>query len=342
MRRSEDRLFTFRLVPLLAGVLARKGIDASELLRDTGLPAEAMHGEFTAPLARIKAFVTLVAERLERPLFGLELAELVGSGAYGLLEFMARSAPTVGRSFEAVCEFGALINPIADFHLLPGPDDTTELHYIVVGQRDTLGMVLNEYTLAFLVRALGLILGEPLPVARVWFSHSRPGGGDAVAQWFRANAAFERPDCGFAVAPATLARVPRTADPALFDFLVKQARAQLAYVGKHDIVSQVVRVIEVRMAHGDVGTAAVANAMASTPRSLQRHLLEAGTTYRDVLAHVRSRHRTQLARAGLTEPEIAHRLGFADARSMRRSLDEAPDSMPDAERDADRAREVAE
>jgi hypothetical protein len=63
--------------------------------------------------------------------------------------------------------------------------------------------------------------------------------------------------------------------------------------------------------------------MATTVRSLQRHLGDAGTTYRDVLAHVRRIRRTELAHGGFGERDIARRLGFADARSMRRSFDDA-------------------
>ena len=96
-----------------------------------------------------------------------------------------------------------------------------------------------------------------------------------------------------------------------------EARAALSQVRR----SVTERLGATRLAHGDVGTAAIAGAMATTSRSLQRRLTEAGTTFRDVLAYVRSRRRAQLARGGFSETEIARQLGFADARSMRRSLD---------------------
>ena len=42
---------------------------------------------------------------------------------------------------------------------------------------------------------------------------------------------------------------------------------------------------------GGIGTAQVASAMALSQRTLQRELTAAGTTYRDVLDHVRTRRR---------------------------------------------------
>ena len=317
---THDRLFTFRQIPLLAAVLAQRGVDAAALLRECGLPLEGLTGEVTAPLGRIQKLITAAAERLENPLLGLDLADRVSPGVYGVVVFLARSAPTVERGLAVICEIAPLVNPIGDFRLMP-VSDGCELHYAVHGQRDTIGRHLNEFTIAFITAQFGAALGEPMPLSRAWFSHPRQTGGGAVAQRLRTDVAFQRPDCGFAVSHETLARAPRTADPQLFEFLLAQARAQLAYVGTHDVVAQVVRMIEVRLAHGDVGTTAVAGAMATTSRSLQRRLTEAGTTFREVLAYVRARRRAQLERGGFSEAEVARQLGFADARSMRRSLD---------------------
>jgi AraC-like DNA-binding protein len=128
------------------------------------------------------------------------------------------------------------------------------------------------------------------------------------------------------LASDVIALVPESADPPLFSFLTAQARAQLDLLGKNDVIAQVVRAIERRLTSADLGAASIATALATTQRSLQRHLAEAGTSYRDVLAHVRQRRRAELERAGVAEAEIAARLGFANARTMRRSLD---DTGPD-------------
>lgn len=321
VRLDSGALFTFRMIPVIAGALARRNIDASALLAETGLPADAMRGEITAPLRRIQAFVDVAGTRLGSDVFGLDLAELVPTGAYGVAEFLVRAAPTVEAGLGVLCEFAALINPMGQFRLQRAPG-RGELHYVVPAQRDTLGRTLNEYTIGYAIRQLGALIGGPLPLVEVWFSHGRPRAADKVIQRLGGAVRFSAPDCGFAVADELLARVPRTSDPALFEFLLGQARAQLARVGPVDIVTQVMRVIEVRLPSGDVGTTAVAGAMATTVRSLQRHLADAGTTYRDVLAHVRTRRRAELRQGGLDETTVARELGFADARSMRRSLDE--------------------
>jgi hypothetical protein len=97
------QLFSFRMVPALAGLLRERGVDPELLLQEIGLPREATRGEVTAPVARIRELVERAAVLLEQPLLGLELAARVSPGTFGLAEFVGRFAPTVREGFEMFC-----------------------------------------------------------------------------------------------------------------------------------------------------------------------------------------------------------------------------------------------
>ena len=310
-------LFSFRMVPIVASMLATRRIDVQSLLDAAQLPGDAMRGEIIAPLDRVQQFLALAGERLGTATFGIELAERVPPGAFGLVEFAMRSASTVERAMRVLCELAPLINPLLDVTFTG-----QELHFAVPSRRDALGMHLNEYTLVLVVRQFSTVLGERLALERAWFAHARRTHVDDVRRVFGCNVEFGAADCGLALSRASLDRVPPTADPVLFEFLSAQARVQLANLGPRDIISQVARVIDARLPAGSVDGAAVAAAMATTLRSLQRHLAGAGTSYREVLRHVRLRRRAELARSGLEPTEIARRLGFSTVGAMRRSLDE--------------------
>jgi AraC-like DNA-binding protein len=314
-------LFSFRMVPVIAGMLALRRIDAQAVVREAGLPAEALHGDVIAPLERIQRFIELAAQHLQAPLFGIDLAERVPTGAFGLPEFLMRSAPNVEAALGVLCEFAPLINPMLEFRFVKQRGEGHQ-RFAIPGHRDTLGCHLNEYTLQLVLRQFSAVLGERLEPKRVWFAHARRTHAGELAERFGCPVELEAADCGFTLANPWLARTAPTADPALFEFLTAQARAQLANLGSRDIISQVARVIEARLASGSVSGHDVAAAMATTLRSLQRHLADAGTSYREVLQHVRQRRRAELSRTGLTESEIAHRLGFSKVSAMRRSLDE--------------------
>ena len=111
------------------------------------------------------------------------------------------------------------------------------------------------------------------------------------------------------------------ADPALFEFHVSQTRARIASLGVDDVISNVSKAIELRLPRGDVQIEAISSALAITHRTLQRRLTDAGTSYREVLAHVRRRRRAELARDGVADAQIAEQLGFANVRAMKRSID---------------------
>lgn len=314
-------LFSFRMVPVIASMLAPRRLDTAALVREAGLPESALHGEVIAPLARVQKLLDLVAARASLPLLGVELAERVPTGAFGLTEFLMRSAPTVEGALRVLCEFAPLINPMLEFRHVR-QRDAGYVHFAVPSTRDALGRHLNEYTLMLAVRQFSSVLGERVQLERAWFAHGRRTQLDEIAARLGCEVAFGAADCGFALSHAWLARTTPTADPALFEFLTAQARAQLANLASRDVISQVARVIEARLASGSVGGTEVARAMATTFRSLQRHLADAGTTYRDVVQHVRLRRRAELSRTGLPPAEIARRLGFSSVSAMRRSLDE--------------------
>lgn len=67
--------------------------------------------------------------------------------------------------------------------------------------------------------------------------------------------------------------------------------------------------------------ARVAAAFGTSERSLRRRLEEAGTSYRALLHTVRlARARARMNAGGMKREQIAHELGFEDARSLRRLL----------------------
>lgn len=301
---------------MVANMLALRGHDARRLLEAAGLPDEALRGEVIAPLSRVQRFLDLSAETLGDPLFGIHLAERLATGTFGVTEFLMRSAPTVSRCLHVLAEFAPLINPILDFRF-----DDGRFSFTVHGERDVLGAQLNEYTFALLLRQFSLVLGERLPVEEIWFAHDRADSREQVAARFGCAVTFGAVDCGIALRRSVLDKSPPTSDSALFEFLLAQARSQIANLGTRDVIAQVARVIETRLG-SDVSAEATAKAMATTVRSLQRHLADAGTTYREVLKHVRQRRRTELSRSRLPDAEIARRLGFSDTGSMKRSLDQ--------------------
>lgn len=321
-------LFTFRQLPAIAELLAEHGVTVAKVMKEAGIPEPEPRGEITAPLAKVQKFLELVAQRVGSQAFGLELAARIPEGAFAVTEFVVRTAPTVQHALGALCELSTLINPAFDMRYV-ADHQRCEVHFTFAGARDALGTILNEYTVAYVAKHFSVVLGEQLRLARAWFAHPREQGRDYVAQRLGCPVSFDAFDCGFAVPGDVIGRALPHGNKPLFEFLLAQARTQLANRGKHDVIAQVTRVIEARISDQDLSAATIAKALGTSQRSLQRQLSEAGTSYRNVLLMIRQRHRSELASSGLTDAEIATRLGFASAKTMRRSLAELEDDGSD-------------
>ncbi|HTL37840.1 MAG TPA: AraC family transcriptional regulator ligand-binding domain-containing protein [Kofleriaceae bacterium] len=322
-------LFTFRQVPTVAELLSARGVAIADVMRDAGF-TETSTTEITAPLSKVQKLLELAAERLDAPVFGLDLADKIPQGAYGVTEFVVRSSPTVRHALAAMCELAPLINPALDMRYV-ADQLGCEVRFAYAGNRDALGDILNEYTVAYIAKQFAVILQRPLPLARAWFAHGRKQGAEEVSRRLGCPVGFQAADCGFAVAADTIAFANPAGNEALYKFLLDQAHTQLQNIGKNDVITQVTRVIEARISDADLSAATIAQALALSQRTLQRQLTDAGTSYRDLLASIRRRRRAELERAGLADADIAPRLGFASAKTMRRSLDDtgADEPAPD-------------
>jgi AraC-like DNA-binding protein len=316
--RQADPLFQFRLTPTLVRLLALSPAEARALVRRAGLPESAVHGFCTAPLSCVRALLELAAARAGEGV-GVQLAEAVPDGTYDTAELLVRTAPSVAEGLAALVRAGALINPVGRFELR-APDGRLELHYDVPGCRDALGPHMNEYTLVYILRALGRVVHGPLAPVAAWLPHRARRERPDVAVALGCPVRFGAATLGFALTTAVAARSLASADAVVFRYLERQAEARLAQLGARTATATVAEAIESAVGLADADLARVARHLATTARTLQRRLGDEGTSFRDVLDQVRQRHAERLMVAGLPSARVADVLGFSDTRALRRAL----------------------
>jgi AraC-like DNA-binding protein len=75
-----------------------------------------------------------------------------------------------------------------------------------------------------------------------------------------------------------------------------------------------------RLADRTTSLSEVSRALAISPRTLQRRLANAGTSWRDEVDAARRELAVELARAGESRKTIARQVGYSDTRGLRRAL----------------------
>lgn len=313
-----DPLFIFRLTPVVLSLLGLPRGEALRLLASAGLPESALLGTITAPLSRVRELLAEASLRYAgaEPL-AIALAMAAPEGTYDTAELLVRTAPSLARGLDALARYGALINPVGRFEVR-SRRGLLELHYFVPGSTDVLGAELNEFTIAYVVRALGRVTTTKLTPREVWFPHRAAEG--PLGAHFQCPIEGGASTCGFAIDGAASEAPLRTSDPVVFDYLVRQATQRIEALGARSFAAVVVDAIEQRVGFAGADLPRVAKALGLTARTAQRRLEGEGTTFREVLEGARKRRAESLLAAGTPVADLVELLGFADQRSVRRAL----------------------
>ncbi|NUS13800.1 MAG: hypothetical protein HOY69_20745 [Streptomyces sp.] len=306
----------------IARAAARDRTEAQSLVRAAGLPA-VLSAPDTARSTSSGIFRLWreVLDRTGRQDAGLLAATQYRHGQFDLFDYLVSTAPTLGEG---------LALATTHLHLLSG--DST-LSTEVLGDEVTvtygvrpnteLSWVAAEFVIAALTEQIRHCTGEAISPSRVTFAHEAPPRTADYADHFGAA----RLDFGTGANTLTLHRreleMPMaTADPALAAIIRRNAAAfPPPRPDVPGVVPGLRGAILAQLADGRPSLAATARRLAVSPRTLQRRLAEADTTWREELDAVRRDFSTGLRRSGTWSTQrAAARLGFAEPRSLRRAM----------------------
>ena len=153
------------------------------------------------------------------------------------------------------------------------------------------------------------------------FSHE-PKDVAEYAQVLRCPIRARAPWSGVAL-PKSALRIPlRRRDPALRRWLERQAADILARQPvSGDVRDEVRSVLSAQVASGDLRIDLVARRLATTPRTLQRHLAKAGTSFEALCDDARKQAaETFLADTTLSIAEVTDHSGYSDPTALHRAF----------------------
>lgn len=314
-----------RIAPLMLFVAQQRGLDVRAIAARWKLPADldltkVAKTELVTPASTLKGLSDELAQTLGDDSFGLTLAASIPRGAYGVAEFLLRSAPTMRLAFENLVRFNQLVTPNQTFSFVEAGDEA-QLHNAPTVVSTSFGRHLNEYSTAVVAASARTMAG--VPVIRVWFINPPPASTGRLAQEFgTTNLAFDQPTNGYAVDRKHLELPMKGGDAALFGFLEEHALAALASRPKtDDLIDRLRRLIREALQQGEPNIERLSMRLQMSGRTLQRRLSELSTSFQDVLDGVRF----DLARAFLREDrldvsQVAYLLGYSELRAFDRAF----------------------
>jgi AraC-like DNA-binding protein len=241
-------------------------------------------------------------------------------GAYRVIEYLVGASATVGDGVRRFARFFALIADAVELSVKEHGDDYCLC--LCTADGGAVPPVYVDYVFAALFSRIRMRFKPDLRVSRVAFRQPEPASTSPYTDLFRAPVRFGAEEDRLCFSHEEWHSPMESGDAALAQLLEEHASILSRRIpqASSPFRTQVQEAIASSLPEG--GSAQdVARALHVSVRTLQRKLVEAGTTFSDVAEDVRS----QLAEEYLADPsvsiaEVAFLLGFSDQSSFNRAF----------------------
>jgi AraC-like DNA-binding protein len=290
---------------------------------DAGLASVGLtRADLENPELRVSHFA---ADRLLRnstrnhPDFGLIAAELLRPVHLDIVEYSARSQPTLRGALEHASRYYALLH------------DGFEANLVLDDQAATLrvgfgGLALtdaaHEFVLAVHAMAARRMTGKAdLSPASVQFKHARPDNTARHEALFGCQLQFGQLNTAL-VYPRSFMELPLvSADSGLAQLLERHASEALQRLGRSALLRERVREFVRQDLTGKLTAEHMAKRLGMSPRTLHRRLVDEGITYRALVDDVRREMALHCLRdPQLSISEVGYLLGFTTSAAFHRAF----------------------
>jgi len=295
--------------------LERLGYDLDSLLSSVGLKRTDVEN----PNAYIspRACSTLLARADEEgrvPNLPLQLAILTPAGLSPLLDYLVASSASVEQGLDRLSRYLRIVNPTVRFVV----QDHRSAARVTVER--TSGPFEAELCVSLSLLRFVRETDGGLKPAYACFTHE-PKDIMEYRRVFgcpvRARASWN----GWALSKTAM-RIPlRRSDPELGRWLESQAAEIIARQPKGgDIREEVIAILTMQATVGELGLNTVARRLAITPRTLQRRLARAGTSFEILCDQTRkAAAETYLTNTTLSISEVTYLLGYSEPAAFHRA-----------------------
>ncbi|MGZ3421186.1 MAG: AraC family transcriptional regulator [Polyangiales bacterium] len=258
--------------------------------------------------------------RLTRePTIALRIADVTPPGAFGVVEYVCRSAPTLA---EALRRWARYLNLL---------DDAVEVGLVFEGDRGALRVLAeseapapasHELCFALVVAQARKLCAMPFRATSIEFTHRAPVDAAVYRRWFDAPVVFGAKHTQLVMSRSVLDGALVSADENLAAILERYADEELRKKERSapPITAQVRRILREVLKNDDAQIDYVAKRLGLTARSLQRRLRDEGTSLQSLREEVRRDLAHNYLRGDLSIAEISFLLGFSEPSAFFRAF----------------------
>ena len=252
----------------------------------------------------------------QKPTLALAIAAATPPGAFGIIEYVCRSAPTLRA---ALLQWVRYLNLLDDAVTVGLAIDDERAYLRVERESEAPAPASHELCWALVAKYARELSTVPFRFISVEFAHD----GDAAAYraWFDAPIVFGAETTQLVMPRAALDAALVSSDPTLLAILTRAAD-DLAKRTPTDplMTAQVRRVLHEALRSDEAHVDVVAKRLGMTSRSLQRRLKDESTTFNEIRETVRRELAQRYLDDGLAIAEISFLLGFSEPSAFFRAF----------------------
>lgn len=295
--------------------LARLGYDAEAIRTAAGISCEMLDDpDRRVPCEAFGAMFAIAARMRRIPNIMLRLAECTPIGAFPLIDYLVVTSDTVGAGLQQLGHYFRLVANGIAFEVSTNEDP---IRVVIEGEVAPA----CEFNVALAVIHLRAETEGRFDPVVASFAHAVDDVDD-YARVLRCPVQERAGWSGWLIAPEMWHLPLRRRDPILRSVLERHANAIVCSIPAVEGVTQEVRrVLASRIVGGDAGIDAIARELATAPRTLQRRLAAAGSSFQSLVDLTRREAAERyLAASTLSIAEIGYLLGYSEAAAFHRAF----------------------
>jgi AraC-like DNA-binding protein len=250
----------------------------------------------------------------------LSIAEALPLGAFGVVEYVCRSAPTVREALVQWVRYLGILDDAVEVGLVDLGGDAA---LRVITESEAPAPASHELCFALIVRHAKSMAPNGFEVVEVRFDHRVP---DSLTPRYRAvfgaPVRFGAERTELVLSNRALDATLVTADPNLLGVLLPTAEEKKREQRSPELplTRQVRRVLRSALSHDDAQLDEIARRLGMTPRSLQRRLHDEGVSFQSLRDETRRTLADRYLGEGLSVAEVSFLLGFSEPSAFFRAF----------------------
>ncbi len=315
-----ENLVSIRLVWPFAR-LAGGGSRALSLLRQIGIePADFANSDTRIPHRTAIEMLESGISNRQDPTIGLQAGSLAEPCDLDVLEYAARSRPTLADALSCIARYYRLMHGSAEFILIEQSDRVVYRYRVTDGVYQP--PAANDFVLTSTLSFVRRNSAPGVDAAEVHFAHPEPDYVAEYARYFNCPVFFGGGTNDIVFHKETLASPMARSDQTVSEAYEQHARRLLEHLPAIEgVAGRVRRIVIEQLRGGEVTMEFMALKMAMSVPTLRRRLDQEGTTFSDIVDEIRK----ELAERYLREPsvavsEVAFLLGFSSESAFHRAF----------------------